>query len=454
MNFKNTFLKALLAIYFVFLSSFSTLSYAKTTYSGTVNILPKTHQFVSLSPAVLIYPGETVKFKLSGSVNVNHHHYEVRRCKYFGLKCWYENRARPNHQPHTAFDIEVTLVDTSGNVVEKPQVFKGSDPNTWQITYEEDANRLEPAFVSAFIKGYSGGDIQRTPCSPGRPSYCSSGGLRIQTAQIISTKRRNVLKAAIENQGKSRNINSLIPEHFQQRVALDPLLLHSENDRKAVQKIFSDQMNTWVKNGTENAQPRIIAVIKDAIELHTDAFQVTQLNSALMQSYAKQGRYEKVQNMVGDALKTAKKTCIDPNEGNCTLNAAQTIADIYVNGANSFLENRARMNAGDIQIAANYYRAGIILVGKVLDRELNENNIQRKNEVKNTTKRLATLLAEMARALMIVRTRSDINSAKASLENATCLMSMINNEHYFKNNYNDWRKKLKSQCVAKIFSKA
>ncbi|MGJ8682159.1 hypothetical protein [Paraglaciecola sp.] len=451
MKSQNTFFKALLAVSIFLLSTFSKMGHANTTYSGTVNILPGNAQFVSLSPAVLVYPGETVKFTMSGSVNVNHHHYEVRRCKYFGLKCWYENRARPNHQDHTAFEIEVYLVDSAGNVVGNPQVFKGNNPNTWQITYNKRMNRLEAASVHAYVKSYTGGGIHRTPCSPGRPRYCSSGGLRMQTAEIISTERKNVLKTEIKNQGKLENINSLIPEHYQQRVALDPLLLHSSGDRKAVQKFFADQMSTWVENGAESAQQRVIEVIKGSIALHTDAYQVTQLNSALMQSYAKQGRYEKVQQMVGDSLKTAKKTCADPNNGNCTLAAAQTIADIYVNGANSFLENRARMNAGDIQIAANYYRAGIILVGKVLDRVLNMNNSQRKDEVKNTTKRLATLLAEMARALMIVRTRSDIENAKTSLDNATCLMSMINDERSFKNDYNTWRKKLKSQCVAKIF---
>jgi len=451
MKSQNTLFKALLAVGIFLLSTLSKMAYADTTYSGMVNILHGDHQFISLSPAVLVYPGETVKFTMSGSVNVNHHNYEVRRCKYFGLKCWYENRARPNHRDHTAFEIEVSLVDSAGNVVGKPEVFKGSDHNTWQITYNKRINRLEAASVHAYIKSYTGGGIHRTPCSPGRPRYCSSGGLRLQTADINSTERKNVLKTAIKNQGKSENINSLIPEHYQQRVALDPLVLHSDSDRKTIQKFFADQMSTWVKNGAENTQQRIIEVIKGAIALHTDAYQVTLLNSALMQSYAKQGRYEKVQQMVGDALKTAKKTCADPNNGDCTLAAAQTIADIYVNGANSFLENRARMNAGDIQIAANYYRAGIILVGKVLDGVLSMNNSHRKDEVKNTTKRLATLLAEMARALMIVRTRSDINSAKTSLDNATCLMSMINDERTFDNDYNTWRKKLKSQCVAKIF---
>jgi len=332
MKSEKKFFKASLIVCTILLSSLTKISHANVTYSGTINILLNDSQFISLSPAVEVFPGETVRFNMSGSVNVNHHHYEVRRCKYFGLKCWYENRARPNHRDYTAFEIEVALIDSAGNVIGQPNVFKGNDPDTWEITYDKSANRLEPASVHAHIKKYSGGKIYRTPCSPGRPRFCSSGGLRLQTAQISSAERKDVLNAAIKNQGESSNINSLIPEHYQQRVALDALLLHSNEDRKAVQKYFADQMGIWVENGAENVQGRIIEVIKGAVSLHTDAYQVTQLNAALMQSYMKQRRYEKVQQMVGDALKAAKANCVDASSGNCTLAAAQTIADIYVNG--------------------------------------------------------------------------------------------------------------------------
>jgi hypothetical protein len=351
--------------------------------------------------------------------------------------------------------VTVLFKDSSGNIVAKKEL-DGNKPITWNVEYPNHFDRLSPATIHVSISTYKanpnradGTRIHRTPCSPGRPRYCSTGALRISFNEVDNKKRKETLEKAIMD--ISKDVKDLIPEHFKGRIALDTLLLHTRNnridDRKDVQKLFAVNMKDWVKKGEKYHQSKIIEVIKSAIPLHNNPYQVSLLQSALMQAYLKMGDLDAVQQTFRDSIVNAQNSCKDFK--NCSIDTAPLAAEKFAISATAYLDNKARLNANDIQIGVNYFRAAYELQTHTLFK-----TPDRTEKYTGLAKSTAAYLGEMARSLLLVRTRTDIDSAKQSLENASCIWKYIERQ----GDKVPWTQKLKKEfkdtCLARIISES
>ncbi|MCM8857093.1 MAG: hypothetical protein LC541_08010 [Candidatus Thiodiazotropha sp.] len=381
------------------------------TYTGRVNVINNKPVYIQLNPNVMIMPGEEVTFKASGSVDVNHQHYEVRRCKYFGLKCWYEKRSVPNFREVNEFTIKVDLVASDGTVKSSTEkVTGGNDP--FKLSYTADNNSFtSPAKINAYLI-YPHQQMNRTPCK-GRPRFCSQGEITISTnALAVDIEQRlNRLEEELTD-----NFANLDPVVVRSDLFIDPLLRDTDSKRKDVQKIFVEKLGLHADK--KDYARKVVDIAKYARSLHKNKEQVTILNNYIFEAYVNLGDYKKIVNEGGNNLKTAKDSC--ENLPGTSKQCIEYSKMLRLN-AIGWMEQKARYSSTEIRVALGLLESGVeVLEPGSMDTK------QKCNVHKVACELLSAHYIDLARMLTILRTSPELEKAEEYLTSALKVQRFLN----------------------------
>ena len=380
------------------------------TYKGRVNVVNYKLTYVQLNPNLRIMPGEEITIQASGSIDVNHSHYEVRRCKYFGLKCWYEKRSVPNFQDAKEFTIKVVLVGNDGTEIASVDKAKGGN-SPFKLKYPtENNNFTSPAKINAYLI-YP--DINRTPCK-GRPRFCSQGELTlsISALQADIKNRLNHLKEELTN-----NFAILDPVVIRSDLFIDPLLRDTDSKREVVQKIFVDKLRLYADQ--KDHARKVVDIAKFARSLHKNQEQVTALNNYILRAYANLGDYKKIVNEGGKNLQTAKASC-EQNPPGTSKQCIEYSKMLRLN-AIGWMEQKARYSSSEIRVALGLLESGVeVLEPKSMDTR------QKCNSHIKACKLLSAHYIDLARMLTILRTQPELEKAEYYLTSALKVQRFLN----------------------------
>ena len=408
---------ACVSICALILSLFSPLAVAQS-YEGNIDVIYAEPGYVQLNPQISIMPGESITFEVSGQVDVNHEHYEVRRCKYFGLKCWYEKRSVPHYRNARQFEVTLLLRTPDGSF-EKKETRSANSDETITVSYPfRDAGTLTSA---AQLYGMidTPGMRNRTPCR-GRPRYCSVGTLKIASVarSDVSTRRdqiRNELSA---------NIRTLDPVLVRSNAYVDPLLIDTDGRRKALQAVFAEELEKAKPTEAETTFARsLVDIGKFAVGLHEDPEQVTSLNNTILGAYVVLGDWSRIKDEGGRSLETAKDLCNlspapesvgDPSDG------CRDYARMLKLNAVGWLEQKARFSSTEIRVALGFLERGIAALGgegSMSDAKCRAN--------KESCRLFGELYVDGARMLTVIRTKAELRKAESWLTKALDIHQII-----------------------------
>lgn len=377
-------------------------------YKGNIDVLLKNPGYVQLNPGISLMPGETASFKVTGEVDVNHEHYEVRRCKYFGLKCWYEKRSVPHMQPAKAFEVILWLKSEDGQFERTFKKDANSD-SAISVSYPDTID-LSTAAELTGILNFAG--MNRTPCS-GRPRYCSAGTLKItaSTATTNVRKRQAKIRAALRD-----NIRGLDPILVRSDVFIDPLLVDSSNRRKELQGIFRDELNSVVFGNNQQFARQFVEIAKFAVGLDSDQAQVTSLNNKILEAYVALGDWSRITDEGGKSLITARNGCTlsDPpqNTGD-TSSGCQDYSKMLKLNAIGWLEQKARYSSTEIRVALGMLEQATAAINA--EALFDQQNCKASIEA---CKLAANFYVDGARMLTILRTTPELEKAEQWLAKA------------------------------------
>lgn len=375
---------------------------AQQTYRGSVPIARASANFVELAPDVKVYPGESVTIGASGSANVNQHNYEKRRCKYFGLKCWYENRSRTQVRPAGEFEIAVELVDAGGNIIDSGVIDQGR-PVT--LAFDLGGRFEQGASIQAYIATFKGGNIDRRSCG-GRPSYCSSGDLTL----TINASEKEERMGEIRRHFGRFGANNVPADRIRSRDYIDSLLTDNDSRALEVQTLIATYIREWVPAADANSQGALIQLIQFALGLSNDHANLTILNRARMDAYAKQGAYEQLENYAAEEVNRLNEGCAEQ----CSIGDARDLAAALRSLATAQAEKRARLQTSDITLAVATLNRGIDALEGALDNQSFEG-------LDEHLLILANLYEDGASMLSLIRTQAEIQKAVSFMEQSVCL---------------------------------
>lgn len=382
------------------------------SYTGRINVVNNKPTYIQLNPNVMVMPGEEVTFKASGRIDVNHEHYEVRRCKYFGLKCWYEKRSVPNFRDVREFTIKVELVASDGTVKASAEKLAGEN-NSFKLTYTAENNSFtSPAKINAYLK-YPG--MHRTPCR-GRPRFCSQGDLTITTSALAvdTEKRLNHLKNELTN-----NFANLDPVVVRSDLFIDPLLRDTEAKRKRVQEIFAEKLGIHADN--KDYARKVVDIAKYATSLHKNKEQVTILNNYILGAYVNLGDYKKIVNEGGKNLTIAKASCEQKPKPPGTSKECIQYSKMLRLNAIGWMEQKARYSSTEIRVALGLLESGV----EALEPESMDTK-QKCNAHKVACELLSDHYIDLARMLTILRTPPELEKAEEYLISALKMQRFLN----------------------------
>ncbi len=374
------------------------------TYRGSVPIARANLNLVEMAPDVKVYPGETVTVTASGSANVNQHNYEKRRCKYAGLKCWYENRSDTQIAPANDFEIEVALVEADGTVIVRKMIAGGT---LAALLLPLEGRRFDQGVsLRAFIKTFRGATIYRASCA-NRPKYCSSGDLTLIISSSDTTKR----VGEVARQFAGFSANAVPAERIRSRDYLDTLLLDTEGRKFEAQKLIAGYVETWVSNADPNSQAGIVELVQFALKLSDDHDNLTKLNRARMDAFAKQGNYEALELDAAREFNRLKQQCSDEQ---CSISDARHMAATLKSLATAQAEKQARFKTSDIALAVATLNRGI----DILERALENQEIV---GLKSHLVVLSDLYQDASNMLSLMRTPAEVRKAVGFMERSVCL---------------------------------
>ena len=373
------------------------------TYRGSVPIARPSLHLVEMAPDVKIYPGETVIVGTTGNANVNQHNYEKRRCKYLGLKCWYEQRSDTQVRPAKDFEVEVALVEGDGTSIVRQTITSG---NAVSLALPLQGRRFDQGVsLRAFIKTYDSQRINRASCAS-RPDYCSSGDLNLIIERSDIAKRF----AEIERQFSQFGANAVPADRIRSRDYLDTLLLNTDVRKLNAQALIARYVEAWVSQADTGAQTSIINLVEFALKLSDDHMNLTKLNRARMDALAKQGNYEELEQSAVNEVNRLNVQCADK----CSVSDARHLAAALRSLATAQAEKQARINTSDITLAVATLNRGIDVLETALEG-------QELVGLTDHLRVLADLYQDASNMLSVMRTKAEVNKAIGFMEQSVCL---------------------------------
>ncbi len=373
-------------------------------YRGTIPIDRDGPGLVELAPDVRIYPGQSVEIQASGSANVNQHNYEKRRCKYFGLKCWYEKRSRTRITSHSDFEIVVVLVGASGEL--DRDIIDSVEPAV--LSYPLGGQFGDGAKIHAFIRTWNNQVIDRRNCR-NRPRHCSSGSLDLTIVHSKIDQRFD----QIAQQLASFDASNVPAQRIRSRDFIDRLTVNSPTRALKMQTELTDRIVEWVKEAADDSQGPIVQVIQDALELSSDPTNRARLNQARLDAYMNLGAYETLANNAHKVINELHEACTEGGR-QCSKEQAILMARALRSLATAQAEKRARIELSDLTLSVATLGRGIDVLRNTLDG-------QAYSGIHSEILILSDLYQDSADVLSLIRTPREIDLAVQHMEQAVCL---------------------------------
>lgn len=293
---------------------------------------------------VRLMPGHKVTISVSGSIDVHRQYWEERKCKYFGLKCWYEPRESHNWQDIGARPIEYGLCSFQ---------FKGRDEKCdlgkinasaytglsvegtklalpTAITFETLTNKGEGFQLGGRIEG----EINRSHCTGARPSTCSFGTYSFST--IVDVKPRVVgIQTLLER--------PLDPAKIVGDRLIDKFIERSESGRKVAACLVFNHVQKYFGSDSPDRENLLRYVVR--LDPHLE-YRVA-LTSLLISTGA-------IDEALGDSdeiLGAARKAYVAAR-GAATGNI---YAEALLNRARLWVEDRVATEGADLEIAVGLF---------------------------------------------------------------------------------------------------
>lgn len=391
---------------------------APRSFGGTAPIVRAAPAAIELAPAVRVYPGETVVITASGTANVNQHNYEERRCKWAGLKCWYEDRSDVNLQPAAKFQIGIVLADKDGRPVQMLNADDGKSGRSFvltggrplRLTYELGSALGKGLVLQVGVTSFEGANFSRLSCN-GRPKYCSSGALKI-TLEGGSVEAR---RKHIDEQLARSSADHVDAVRITSRDYIDPLLLNGYDNARAMRGVLVGHIARWVKDADRDNGTKLVQLIRHSLQLSGDQDQTDTLNQALLNTYVAMGAYENVEDNARATIADLNVRC---EQGCSQVAEAGKLAEALASLSKAQAEKRSRMNTSDLVLSVGTLQRGIsVLEETMAGKPFAEN--------KATVQTLSNLYQDAADRLSLIRTPDEIRHAVVLMERSVCYQKIV-----------------------------
>lgn len=415
---------------FLLLFTSNVLAQASSTYIGFIDVISSSEDFIQINPDISIRAGETITIKITGDIDRNHEHYQERRCRYFGLDCWYENRSVPHWVNANQLKIGVSIVDSNGVSILSKTFDGGEAEHTMYASGLDTAAFTEKFKIRAYI---AGPDINRTPCS-GRPRYCSVGQLKLMITSTDVKKRKSMLENELQLMNKSIPDPVLVASGD----FLDTIFIDSPTRKLEVQTIFATELTKWQIDSSRAKS--IIDIAKHAISLSDDkdSLNRTKLNNIVLNGYLQAGEYSKITSEGTSALANAKTYYENVmNRGTkdktALLGALEYSKMLRLN-AIGWLEKKARYSSSDIRVALGFLETATGVLGPYALEPQYASMTPQENG--NLYQQFADLHLDAARMLTVLRTPPELTRAESLLAESICYKRLADDADWRKNEEN------------------
>lgn len=391
---------------------------APRSFSGTAPIVRAAPGAIELAPSVRVYPGETVVITASGTANVNQHNYQERRCKHFGLKCWYEERSDVNIQPAASFQIAIELADKDGKPVQMLNADDGTSGKSFvvtgdrplRLTYELAPGLSRGLVLQVGIKSFNNVDFSRQSCN-GRPQYCSSGGLKITLNNgSVEARRKRIDEQLAKSSAGQVDAVRIISRDY-----LDPLLLNGYENARAMRSVLVGHIVRWVEDADRDNGTKLVQLIRYSLQLSGDQNQTDTLNQALLDAYVAMGAYENVEDNARMTIADLNARC---EQGCADVADAGKLAKALASLSKAQAEKRSRMDTSDLILSVGTLQRGI----SVLEETLSGKPFAENKEAVQT---LSNLYQDAADRLSLIRTPDEIRHAVILMERSVCYQKIM-----------------------------
>jgi hypothetical protein len=373
--------------------------------TGRVNILWDKPQQIQLVPYVKLYPGESADLVASDQVDVDHQFGERRRCKWFGLSCWYEQWDTPHWVPASGFDIE--LVPDDGSVVRNGTVYHLTIPlSAGNANFTSGANLNGMLWLDAPRRPPG----SRGPCI-GRPALCSGGDLTLTLTNIDVTARLNALEARLAN----LKIDSLDVPAVTSKDSIDSLLAEptvaTEASITRLANMLARTCERLRGTITDKQSPasaplhlKVIDLASFALGLARKTEQDTAtLRIVITESLLDRGDYASATQEAPAAMNSAKSSFqANPDAKNALLYARAMKAS-----AAAWREKKARNASSDIRVS-------IALLDQATD------VLWDYTQFDGVSNAISDINVDAARMLNLLRTVAELTAAEQRLVTALC----------------------------------
>ena len=411
-----------------FLLAAAPLATAEVT--GRVNILWAQPQQLQLVPAIKLYPGTSMDIVLSGQVDVDHQFGERRRCKYFGIKCWYEQWDKPHWVGPDGIELQLAVdgagVTRNGKVYQFNLPLKGGDAN-----YNAGVNLYGMLWLNGTVAPAS-----RAPCI-GRPARCSGGDMTISFVNINVKPRLDALASRLE----TVTIDALDVAFIRSEDNIDALLYNPA--------FASDETITRLVSLLTQAAERLRGTIGSAspgnaralhlkiIDLASYADSLARKSPAdaaklrilIAESHFDSGNFSGATQEAPKMMDAAKKA-FDSDSGN--VENAKLYARAFKVNASAWREKKARNSSADIRVAIALLDQAVEVLLPFTAQDA-------------VSKLISDINVDGARMLNVLRTDAELKAAEEKLVASVCFQ--LHAEQGKGSQFKDWKTTVKDPSL-------
>lgn len=347
---------------------------------------------------VVFQPGHDVSLTIDGRIDVNRIYWSERKCKWFGLKCWYEPRERSNWQGIKERHILARLcsVGEQGSCTKDLPIKAASFT---QLTEEPDLQAREDAGFSGLTRRFmlhsviQGNGVHRNQCTGARPSTCSMGDYTI-TAQVDVKPRVLMLEKLLD---KPQRVDDLVRTHV-----VDDFIRRSDAARKVVACLYFGHVQRFFPEIPGGANAHRERLLKFIVDLDPDNKYRVELTSLLITSGAIDEALEGMEEQLAQARERYEHSNHDDP-------AAEEYAKALLNSARLWIEDRVATEGADLEVAVGLFSELA---------EVRKKMLEKKPWDSDRLEGLVRAQIERARLLALIRTGAMLEQAEEGLMEA------------------------------------
>gem|GEM_PF-3663854 len=359
---------------------------------------------------VALQPGHRVTLSVSGNIDVNRHYWEERKCKWLGLKCWYEPRERSNWQGIGARHVQLKLcpLRQRGGACRSIATISSATYNGLHGAAELAADPQQKlANLQAehdLIAMIDGNGVHRGRCTGARPSTCSFGAYRIDT-RVDVKPRLDALTTLLK---RRQEVEDLVHPKL-----IDRFMRQSNSARKVAGcRLFehAQAFHAEVAGAANSKRERLLRYIIN--DLDGDNEYRIELTSLLITS----GAIDEALSGAEEQLESARKLHY-ANKNDLAL--AGEYARALLNRARLWIEDRVATEGADLEVAVGLFDELVRV------REHIYENGGRQHE---HLQALAQAQIESARLSALIRTSNMLEQAESGLHKVLARLPLNRSE--------------------------